>query len=126
MVIIDTSVWVPAYKVRTSPEKVEVARLVSRDEAAIVGIIFTEVMRGARNEAEFEEMREELLAATYIEDDFEDWLTASRLLFELKLQGQIIPLPDALIAAQALRTGHAVYTHDEHFKRVAGLKLHTP
>jgi predicted nucleic acid-binding protein len=124
LVIIDTSIWIQAYRVKDSPERREVMNLVSSGEAAIVGIVLAEVLRGARNEREFEEMSEELLAAEFIDEDLESWQLTSRLLVELKLQGTTIPLADALIGAQALQGGHAVYTLDNHFQRIPRLRLH--
>jgi predicted nucleic acid-binding protein len=109
---------------KDSLEKREVTNLISSGEAGIVGIVFAEVLRGARTEREFEEMTEELLAAEFIGDDLDSWLMASRIMLQLKFQGQTIPLPDALIGAQALQGGHSVYTLDSHFQRVAGLNLH--
>lgn len=124
MVIIDTSVWVPALGPQQSPEKAEVARLVLSQEAATVGIILAEVLRGARSEDDFTELADQLQAAVLLDDDVESWLLAARLLFDLRRQGQTIPLPDAVIAAHALRGGHEVYTTDAHFERVPGLQLH--
>ena len=126
MVIIDTSVWIEAYKQRSSKAASEVARLIETDEAAIVGIVLAEMLRGARNQQEFEDMTVELLAADYLEDDINTWTRASEILIELKRQGQVIPIQDALIAAHALRGPHSVYTTDQHFRRVAGLALHEP
>ena len=126
MVIIDTSIWIEAYKKRSSEAAVEVARLVGNDQAAIVGISLTEVLRGARDKQEFEEMTLELLAADYLPDDLENWILASEILIDLQRQGQVIPLPDALIAAQAIRGPHTVYSSDEHFRRVPGLVIHEP
>jgi predicted nucleic acid-binding protein len=124
MVVIDTDVIISAYRRADSPEKAEFRHLVMTGEAATVGIILAEVLRGAQSEQEFEEMTEELLAMEFLEIDQDIWLQAAHILFYLKRQGQIIPLPDAVIAAQALSGDHAVYSHDEHFRRIPGLKIH--
>jgi predicted nucleic acid-binding protein len=100
------------------------ARLLMAEEAATVGVVLAEVLRGARNQQDFEELADQLQAAVLIDDDHDSWLQASRILFELKLQGQVIPLADAIIAAHALLGGHEVYTTDEHFQRVPGVRLH--
>ena len=124
MVIIDTSIWVTAYKVKTSKEKSEIARLVIANEAAIVGMVFAEVLRGARSDQEFEELTEELLGTEFLETAFEDWERAARILLDLQRSGEVIPLQDALIAAHALNGNHSVYSTDNHFKRVTGLQIH--
>ena len=125
MVIIDTSVWIPALRNRASTERTDVAKLVETGEAAIVGMVMTELLRGARNQAAFEELNDQLQAASYVGDEKESWALAAQLLVDLKLRGETIPLPDAVIAAQALLGEHAVFTHDEHFQRIPGLKLYS-
>ena len=124
MVIIDTDVLITAYKRHGSPERAEVMRLVETNEAATVGVVLAEVLRGARDETEFEEMSDELLAMHYVDGGRPAWLLASRILFDLKRTGNIIPLPDAVIAAEAILSDSEVYGHDEHFRRIGGLRLH--
>ena len=124
MIIIDTSIWIPALRNRTSPEKAEVERLIFEDAAAVVGIVLVEVLRGARDRSHFDELYDQMRGAFLIEDDEGSWLRAAELLLDLKLRGEVIPLPDAIIAAQALLGSHAVYTADPHFGRIAGLRLH--
>jgi predicted nucleic acid-binding protein len=123
LVIIDTSIWVPALRAKDAPEKQQVAALVRTGEAAIVGVVLVEVMRGARNLPDYEELNEQLRAAYFIDDSEESWLRSARLMFELKLRGETIPLPDAIIAAQALEGDHSLLAKDVHFERVPGLKL---
>ena len=123
-VIIDTSVWVQAFRVATSVEKESVERLIRDGDAVMVGVVYAELVRGARDEGEFGLLEERLQAIPFLEASKETWRQAGRLLFDLRRRGQTISLPDALIAALALEGGHQVYTLDEHFQRVPGLGLH--
>ena len=124
MVIIDTSIWVQALRAKDSHEKAEVDELIERREAAVVGVIYVEVLRGARSQVDLDELSDQLLGPAFIESSRESWLLAGQLLLDLKLKGLTIPFQDAAIAAQALNGEHAVYTHDEHFRRVPGLRLY--
>ena len=126
MVIVDTDIVVTAYSRKRSPERTELSRLIETGEAATTGIILAEVLRGARSDMEYEEMTEELLAMHYVDAGLEAWLLASRILYDLKRAGLIIPLADAIIAAEALLSGSTVYGHDEHFRRVPDLRFHEP
>jgi predicted nucleic acid-binding protein len=123
LVIIDTSIWVPALRTKDAPEKQKIAALVRSGEAAIVGIILVEVLRGARSLEDYEELNEQLHAAYFVPDSEGSWLRSARLIVELKQRGETIPLPDAIIAAQALEGFHSVLANDVHFERVPGLKL---
>jgi predicted nucleic acid-binding protein len=124
VVLIDSDVMMTAYRVDISQERSEVRRLIELGEAATSGIVCTEILRGARSDQEFVDVSKELQAMEFLEDGQRTWLSAARILYDLKRQGQIIPLADALIAAQAIEFGCAVYTHDKHFERIQGLRLH--
>ena len=124
MVIIDTSVWIPALELASSPEKAEVQRLTDLDQAAIVGTVLVEVLRGARTRMDYERLSGNMMGAAFVEDTEESWLLAADILLELKLRGEIIPVADAIIAAQAIEGGHSVFTHDRHFQRIRGVALH--
>jgi len=124
VVIIDTSIWIPALERRSSPERAEVERLSELDQAAVVGTVLIEVLRGARTQADFERLSGDMRGAVFIEDTEESWLLASQILLSLKLRGESIPVADAVIAAQALEGGHFVFSHDRHFQRIDGLQLH--
>ena len=43
--------------------------------------------------------------------------------FNLKKAGNPLPINDVWIAAHCIETGSALITYDEHFKKVAGLRL---
>jgi predicted nucleic acid-binding protein len=124
LVIIDTSIWISAFARRNSIEKEEVERLTSDDEAAIVGTILLELLRGARSPEEFEKLSGDLKGASFVEDTEESWTLAGRILLELRAIGQTIPIADAVIAAQAMLGEHTLYTADPHFGRISGLRLH--
>jgi predicted nucleic acid-binding protein len=125
-VIIDTSVWIPALQQGNAAEKQEVDRLLAEDDAAMVGVVLVEILRGARSESDFLRYRARLDAIPMVESTAETWVLAGRLMFDLARQGQSIPLNDAIIAAHALVASYELFTRDEHFRRVPGLQLYEP
>lgn len=124
LVIIDSSVWVQYFRAPDSAEGEEVERLIRAGEVAVVGAIYAELVHGARDEKELRRLEEDLNAFPFFDTDKWVWRRAGRLLFELRRQGVTVSLADAVIAAIALEAGHEVYTLDEHFQRVPGLRLH--
>lgn len=126
MVIIDTSVWVEYLRVPDSVKGEEVERLIRAGAVAMVGAVYAELVHGARDDIEFRRLEEDLKAFPFLEARQETWQRAGRLLFDLRRRGLTVPLADALIATIALMGGHEVYTLDEHFQRVPGVKLHEP
>ncbi len=125
-VIIDTSVWAQYFRIPASPEGAEVRRLLESEEAVMVGIVYAELLRGARDERQFGTLEEELDAVPFVDTARGTWNLTGRILADLRRQGAVIPLADASIAAVALENSLSVFTRDEHFQRIPGLSLYEP
>ena len=123
-VIVDTSEWAQYFRVPGSPEATEVRRLLAAESVVMVGVVYAELLRGARNEGQFRALTDELEALPYVEVTKQTWTRVGEILSDLERIGQRIALPDAVIAASALENGFSVFSRDEHFRRVAGLLLH--
>lgn len=124
MVIADTSVWVQFLRARGSAEHLELDRLLARGEVLMVGAVLAEVLQGARSQPEFESLRERLAALPYVEATQGIWASVGALSYQLRQQGVMVALVDLLIASLAMEHGHQVYTLDDHFQRIPGLRLH--
>lgn len=68
---------------------------------AIAGVIIAELLQGAQNEAELEELREALITLPLIKEELEDWEEVGRLSFQMRKEGLLIPLTDCLIGVLA-------------------------
>ena len=124
MVIVDTSVWVQFLRSLGSVEHLELDRLLAQGEVVMVGAVLAEVLQGTRSQGELEGLHERLTALPYLGETQETWATVGELSYQLRQRGEAVALLDLLIAALALERGHEVYTSDEHFQRVPGLRLH--
>jgi predicted nucleic acid-binding protein len=124
MIVIDTSVWVQGFRVSAALERSEVDRLLARDEVAMVGVVMAEVLQGARNPEEFEELRTWLMALPYLEETRQTWVRVGDLSYQLRQRGLAVGVLDLVIATLALEHGCAVYSLDEHFQRIPGLVLY--
>ena len=51
------------------------------------------------------------------------WRATEDLAWQLDREGKVLPLPDLIIAACALRVGAAVLTNDQHFALIPQLHL---
>ena len=124
LLIVDTSEWIQYFRVPGSPEGVEVRRLLEAEDVAMVGVVYAELLRGARNQDQLRILEEQLGALPFVEMSKETWNSTGRILNDLQREGLPISLPDAAIAALALEHGLRVFSHDEHFRRVPELELH--
>ena len=92
----------------------------------LVGVVYAELMRGARNQEQLEVLQDTLLSLPYTETDKDTWTLTGKILNSLDRTGERIPVPDALIAAIAIQNDLPVYTQDEHFDRVSDLRRYEP
>lgn len=125
-VIVDTSQWVQYFRAGESLEAGVVEDLLTAGEAVMVGVVYAELLRGARNENQFRTLEEDLNSLPFLEVTRQTWNRTGSLLGDLQRRGLSILLPDALIAALALEHGYPVYTRDTDFQRVPGLELYEP
>ena len=124
MVIVDSTIWIHYLRTPDTPISQELIKLLDNDEVAIIGPILAEILQGARNENGFLQLLNRLSALPYLEISKDTWVRAAQLSWKLKVQGRLTPLIDLLIAAVALEGNHQVFTLDEHFQRVPGLRLY--
>ncbi len=125
-VIPDTSTWIQYFRVGSSPEAAVVRSLLVSDRVMLVGVVFAELLRGARTQEQLEVLQDTLQSLPYTETDKGTWTLTGRILYSLERTGKRIPVPDALIAAIAIQNDLSVYSQDDHFNRVSELRLYQP
>lgn len=89
----------------------------------MTGLVLAEVLQGARDE-DFQKLADLMTALPFLPADQDTWARAGELSFQLRRLGRLTPLTDLLIAAVALEGGHQVFTLDDHFQYVPGLRLY--
>lgn len=99
-------------------------RLLGRNEVVMAGPVLAEVLQGARTTKELQALSNRLTALPYVEMTKGTWGRVGRMAFELRQRGHTVALVDLLIAALAIEHDHQVYTLDDHFQRIPGLKLY--
>ena len=125
-VIPDTSAWIQYFRVGGSPEALAIRSLLVSGRVILVGVVYAELMRGARNQEQLEILQDTLQSLPYIETDKDTWTLTGKILNSLDRSGERIPVTDALIAAIAIQNNLSVYTQDDHFNRVSDLRLYEP
>ncbi len=93
---------------------------------AICGMIRVEVLRGLKSLKAFQSISSLMDVMINVPTDNRLWSEATDLAWLLDRQGIVIPGPDVVIAASALRAGAAVMTSDAHFSKIEGLRVIAP
>jgi len=116
LVLIDTSVWILALRKSAAPAiRDEVAGLLTENRVAISPMIRLELLGGTKSTGEFSRLKSRLSALHEIPADEANWELATRLSFELRRQGRVVPYTDVLIAAAAIAGGCVLLHADRHF-----------
>ena len=124
-VLLDTSVWIDALRGKT-PEIVTVTRALLNDDRILTcGPVIFEIKRGLRSQERKKIMPMfEALIRLPLEENI--WGRAGDLDASLRKKGITIPPMDVLIAQVCLHHKVFLFTLDEHFHSVPGLKLFEP
>ncbi|MBF0520355.1 MAG: PIN domain-containing protein [Nitrospirae bacterium] len=120
-VLIDTSAWVEFFR-GTSKTADTVTKLIETGKALICGVVYYELMQGAKSAVESLQLCGVLSALPYIEMTSDLWTKAGNISAGLRLKGVTIPMSDLLIAAIALEHDMEVLTLDTHFASIPGLR----
>ena len=119
MFLIDSSVWIEYLRPKGSQKiKERVKAILQREEAVSCGIIIVEILRGARNEKDFQALRDSLVSLPQIPLDDTVIERASRLGFLLDRKGKVASTTDLLIASAAYKKACLLHS-DSDFEVIA-------
>lgn len=120
LVLIDTSAWIHALRSAGSREIREKVRDVLKERlAASTDMIVLELAGGVREEREYAELMEDLLALHQLHADEDTWKIAFSLSYKLRRKGISVPSTDILIASVAIRNESSLLHTDKHFELIA-------
>lgn len=121
-VLLNTSVWIDALRGKT-PEIVKIAQGLLNDDCVLTcGPVIFEINRGLRP-SERKSILALFDAITRLSVDETIWDTAGDLDAALRKKGITIPPMDVLIAQICLHHKVFLFSLDEHFRSIPGLKM---
>lgn len=128
MIAVDSSVWISAFKDRSgdSPAADSLRELIAQNADVAVPVpVYTEVLKGARDNADAEKLRRKLVPFPVLSlREMEDFVQAARLFRSVRREGHTIRSNvDLLIAAICIRMDAVLLHADVDFDRLAE---HTP
>jgi predicted nucleic acid-binding protein len=116
LVLIDTSVWISAFRPRTSKKaREQVGRMLDEDRVATCGIVIAELLSGTRSRTEYRELSADLNALHYLTTPESVWQKVSELGYKLRTKGLHVPIADLLIAQVAIDNDCTLLHMDSHF-----------
>ncbi len=121
MLLVDSSVWIDVARGIATEATRFLDAQDDHDEIATMGIIFQEVLQGARSDAAFAQMRERFWSMLILEPrELSTYEIAAQLYRSARGKGLAIRRPnDCLIAAIALEHGALLVHNDRDFLALA-------
>ena len=124
-VLLDTSVWIDALRGKTSSIVAITQDLLKDDRVLTCGPVIFEIKRGLRP-SERKKILPLFDALIRLSFDETVWDAAGDLDASLRKKGITIPPMDVMIAQVCLHHKVSLFTLDEHFRSVHGLKVFEP
>lgn len=118
--IIDSTIWKEYLKKGDTKEAKFLEDLIREDKVVICGYTLCEILKDIKEKETFEKLLKGFLALPYIEIEKEDWIKASKLVFEFKG----LPLEVSLLCALSQRKNLKILTKNKEIKKVKGAKLY--
>ena len=120
MVIADSSTWLDYFEKDKTKHALILETLIKEDKIVICGFTLVEILKDIKERETFEKLLKGLLALLYVEIEKEDWIKASKLVFEFK--GLSIEL--GLLCALSQRKNLKILTKNKEIKKVKGVKIY--
>lgn len=117
MILIDTSVVVQLLRDRTGVAAKNWRKLASRQDIVLCRACQLELLQGARNNDEWDELDSYLDGQDYIESEPAQWRDAARIFFDLRRSGLTVrSVVDCLIAQLAIENRLTLAHQDRDFE----------
>lgn len=120
MILVDTSVWIEAFKDATSAASRRLSKLLEEGVVVTSGLILVELLQGARTKKEYNLLLNRLKIVPIANPDDSTWIKAGKLSFQLRRKGLTIEKTvDIIIAVIAIQHNLRLYSFDKHFELIS-------
>jgi predicted nucleic acid-binding protein len=116
-VLVDSSVWIDFFRGEANT-RARVDGLLAEDRVAIAGVVWAEVLSGARDRPVYLRLARSLSALRMLAEPTDIWNRVAEARFALARGGTQAAVTDLWIAIVAAASGHALLTRDRDFERI--------
>jgi predicted nucleic acid-binding protein len=118
--LIDTSALIHVLRDKSGKIGHRYDAIVGAEPVKLSRVTSFELLKGARDDAEWSRLEHMLSSQAVLEVDGDDWMRAARIVFDLRRKGSTLKAPiDALIAQVAMRHSLTLLHDDHDFELIA-------
>ncbi|MBC8413115.1 MAG: PIN domain-containing protein [Nitrospira sp.] len=121
-VLVDTCIWIEFFRGSRQVVK-KMQPLIEKATARTAGMVLFELFQGVKSTKERGILQDVMKGIPYAEMRQETWMNAAMLSQSIRSKGITLPPSDILLAQIAIENDLEIFTIDEHFKKIPGLKL---
>ncbi len=121
-VLVDTCIWIEFFR-NSRGISGKLQGFIEKNTAHTGGIILYELFQGVRSDKEKTLLEEVFKGISYVEMNPHTWINAARLSSTIRKKGVTLPPSDIFLAQLALEHDLSIFTIDDHFKFIPGVKL---
>ena len=122
MIVVDSSVWISAFRVSQGEDARILRALLDADDVALPLPVRSELLMGVRGAARAQ-LADRLKALPLLYPTDESWLTLDSWTERASRSGYTFSLGDLIVGILAAEAGALVWSHDQDFARLEKLKL---
>jgi len=122
-ILVDTTIWIEFFRGKTKIAD-HLEMFLKENTAWTCGVVMFEVLQGIKSEGEKNKVLNVLAGLPYLEMTKELWQRVAELSKSLKKKGVNLPLSDIFISAIAIENDLPIYTLDNHFEQIPGVKTY--
>ncbi len=119
--VITDSIICKEYLQKGSTTEAEILeKLIKDDKVVLCGYTLAKVLKNIKDKETFEKLLKGFLALSYMEIKKEDWIKASKLVFEFR----VLSIELGLLCALSQKKNLRILTKNKEIKKVNGLKIY--
>lgn len=122
MILVDSSVWIAAWRGQDASLVEEFSKLIEQEQATINWLIRTELLQGAKDkkhQAEIKRLLEPVTLQPFSEDL---WDEAASFYLKVRERGITLTTIDSLIATQAILSEAPLWSLDRIFVKISDIE----
>ncbi len=122
MILVDSSVWIAAWRGHDSSLVQQLSELIEKEKVAINGLIRTELLQGAKDTRHQKELKKLLEPVSLLALPEALWDESARLYLKSREIGVTLTTVDCLIATQSILSRLPLWSLDQVFKKIPDIR----